>query len=203
MILEGPDFRDGFPFLGGQLALDLVNTRPVLEGEAVELLVDWHAVTRWSAAAGVASAEDLARLRERTPAAEAELFVRDLREFREQLREAVLQWEGRGKQGTEWRALLNDKLLRYPMREQMDAEGNRTRVFEASTAASLFAPIAAAALRLFADHDRSRIRKCVACVLHFYDTSKGGKRRWCSMHLCGNKVKVRAYVKRKRTTQGS
>jgi predicted RNA-binding Zn ribbon-like protein len=30
---------------------------------------------------------------------------------------------------------------------------------------------------LFADVDRSRVRKCAQCVLHFYDTSKKGTRR--------------------------
>ena len=54
------------------------------------------------------------------------------------------------------------------------------------------------AARLFADVDRNRVRKCENCVGHFYDNSKKGNRRWCSMQLCGNRLKVAAYAARKR-----
>jgi len=62
----------------------------------------------------------------------------------------------------------------------------------------LFAPLAYSAATLFADVDRNRVRKCRRCVLHFYDTSKKGTRRWCSMRLCGNRLKVAAYAARQR-----
>ena len=62
----------------------------------------------------------------------------------------------------------------------------------------LFAPVAHSAATLFSDVDRSRLRKCGQCVLHFYDTSKKGTRRWCSMRLCGNRLKVAAYAARQR-----
>src|SRR6266480_2528016 len=51
---------------------------------------------------------------------------------------------------------------------------------------------------LFADVDRTRVRKCRQCVLHFYDTSKKGTRQWCSMRLCGNRLKVSTYAARRR-----
>jgi predicted RNA-binding Zn ribbon-like protein len=62
----------------------------------------------------------------------------------------------------------------------------------------LFAPLAHSAATLFADVDRNRVRKCRQCVLHFYDTSKKGTRQWCSMRLCGNRLKVAAYTARRR-----
>ncbi|NEE48667.1 CGNR zinc finger domain-containing protein, partial [Streptomyces sp. SID8455] len=39
------------------------------------------------------------------------------------------------------------------------------------------------------------IRTCGAddCRLLFVDTSRPGKRRWCSMERCGNRHKVRAH----------
>ena len=61
------------------------------------------------------------------------------------------------------------------------------------------APIVNAAADFLAESDFSRIRKCESCVVHFFDTSKKGSRRWCSMNICGNKLKVAAYQKRKRT----
>jgi predicted RNA-binding Zn ribbon-like protein len=52
--------------------------------------------------------------------------------------------------------------------------------------------------QLFTTADRDRVRKCDRCVLLFQDTSKKGTRRWCSMQLCGNRLKVAAYAARKR-----
>lgn len=53
---------------------------------------------------------------------------------------------------------------------------------------------------LLTDPESSRIRKCESCVVHFFDTSKKGSRRWCSMNICGNKLKVAAYQRRKRAS---
>jgi predicted RNA-binding Zn ribbon-like protein len=48
--------------------------------------------------------------------------------------------------------------------------------------------------------DRDRIRACAGhdCVLHFYDTSRAGKRMWCSMAGCGNRAKARRHYQRSR-----
>ena len=68
--------------------------------------------------------------------------------------------------------------------------------FESRQPEDLFAPLVASTANLFAEVDRSRVRMCGQCVLHFYDTSKKGTRRWCSMRLCGNRLKVAAYAAR-------
>lgn len=48
-----------------------------------------------------------------------------------------------------------------------------------------------------------RIRRCGAddCALVFYDTSRPGTRRWCSMRRCGNRAKVRTHRSRTREEQ--
>lgn len=47
-----------------------------------------------------------------------------------------------------------------------------------------------------------RIRKCESntCGIHFYDDSKNGRRRWCSMAVCGNRAKAAAFQSRQRST---
>jgi hypothetical protein len=40
------DWKDGFLFVGNQVALDFVNTRPVQNGEPMELLPDFPALLR-------------------------------------------------------------------------------------------------------------------------------------------------------------
>ncbi|MER5746461.1 CGNR zinc finger domain-containing protein [Streptomyces sp. NPDC002225] len=49
---------------------------------------------------------------------------------------------------------------------------------------------AADLVRLLAER-AERVRHCAnpACVLWFYDVSKNGSRRWCSMEVCGNRAK--------------
>lgn len=48
--------------------------------------------------------------------------------------------------------------------------------------------------------DPRRLRRCAGegCVLHFYDTSKRGDRRWCSMAGCGNRAKAARHYARAR-----
>ena len=70
--------------------------------------------------------------------------------------------------------------------------------FEPRQPEDLLTPLAHSAATLFAHVDRSRVRKCDQCVLYFHDTSKKGRRRWCSMQLCGNRRKVAAYAARQR-----
>ncbi len=70
--------------------------------------------------------------------------------------------------------------------------------FELEESDDIWAPIAIAVAELLSDVSPVRLRKCEARIVHFVDTSKKGSRRWCSMNICGNKLKVAAYQKRKR-----
>lgn len=55
--------------------------------------------------------------------------------------------------------------------------------------------VARDAVRLFIDENRDRVRECAAddCDLVFFDESRSGNRRWCSMQRCGNREKVRTF----------
>ena len=37
---------------------------------------------------------------------------------------------------------------------------------------------------------RTRLHACPRCGWLFIDTSRGGKRRWCNMRICGNREKI-------------
>ncbi|APU12753.1 MULTISPECIES: CGNR zinc finger domain-containing protein [Actinoalloteichus] len=52
--------------------------------------------------------------------------------------------------------------------------------------------VARDAIAVFGEGSK-RIRRCGAddCALIFYDASRPGTRRWCSMRRCGNRTKVR------------
>ena len=70
----------------------------------------------------------------------------------------------------------------------------------AGSLAALLAPVALSAAELLTSADPRRVRRCAAgdCSAWFLDTSKGGRRRWCSMATCGNRAKAARHRRRQR-----
>jgi len=68
----------------------------------------------------------------------------------------------------------------------------------ANTAEQILAPVAVKAAELFSTADFRRVRRCdeQTCVHWFLDTTRPGRRRWCSMATCGNRLKVKSYRER-------
>ena len=199
---DNSDWRDGFLFVGKQLALDFVNTCPVHNGRPMELLPDFSALLRWFEAAELLSVREVANLQQRWGnSAVAQRTVEAVRELRERLRKEVLAWEHGAAVHYSTVAELNRLMVDHPMLTRLKANGSASSAelwFEPRRPEDLFAPLAHSAAMLFSNVDRTRVRKCGQCVVHFYDTSKKGTRRWCSMQLCGNRLKVAAYASRQR-----
>lgn len=85
-----------------------------------------------------------------------------------------------------------------------DWSGNGT-----SLARSLW-PVARSAVDLLMTGDRQRIKVCpgpgeppVSCAWLFYDISKNGSRRWCSMADCGSATKARLQTERRRANRAA
>ena len=70
---------------------------------------------------------------------------------------------------------------------------------------AFLAPIVLAAAELLTSPKRSRIRACAAedCGWLFLDTSRSGRRRWCSMQSCGNRAKARRFYARSTAPRGA
>jgi len=196
------DWKDGFLFVGNQLALDFLNTSPVQNGEPSELLPDFSALLRWFHAADLLSSREVGCLqRHWGGSASAQRVTEAARQLREKLRKEILAWERSGSVGHSTLEELNKLTAEHPMRTRLRMNGRFCSTelwFEPHEPEDLFAPLAQSAATLFATVDRKRVRKCAQCVLHFHDTSKKGTRRWCSMQLCGNRQKVAAYAARRR-----
>jgi predicted RNA-binding Zn ribbon-like protein len=196
------DGKDGFLFVGNQLALDFLNTRPVLDGVLSELLPDFSALLRWFQAAGLLNSREASNLQRRWGgSASAQRTTKAMRRLRERLRKEILSWEHSGLVQHSMLIELNRLMAEHPMHTRLRTNGKSCSTelwFEPRKPEDLFAPLAHSAAALFATVDRQRVRKCAHCVLHFHDTSKRGTRRWCSMQLCGNRLKVAAYAARRR-----
>ena len=193
------DWKDGFLFLGNELVLDFLNTRPMQNGEMRELLPDVNALVRWFRAAGLLTARQAIKLqKEWTGTSRATKALEALRDFRETLRIDVVAWEEGKAVRRSTLEDLNRLAAQHPMLTRLKATGQQPALeqwFDLQPE-GLFAPIVQSAAKLFATLDRAKVRKCAQCVLHFLDTSKKGTRRWCSMQLCGNRSKVAAYAAR-------
>jgi len=196
------DWKDGFLFVGNQLALDFVNTRPVQNGEPMELLPDFPMLLRWFQAASLLTSREVANIQQQWgQSIRARHVLEAMRELRERLRKEILSWEGGAAVHHSTVDELNRLMAEHPMRTRLKEKGYSPSTelwFEPHQPEDLFAPLAHSAATLFANVDRNRVRKCDQCVLHFRDTSKKGTRRWCSMQLCGNRLKVAAYARRQR-----
>ncbi|HYL73529.1 MAG TPA: ABATE domain-containing protein [Bryobacteraceae bacterium] len=195
------DWRDGFPFVGNHLALDFLNTRPVMGGEPVEMLLDGGALARWMSAAGLVNGREAARLGRQWKGSQHTAAITKIHELRESLRRVVLLREAGEPPPSGFVKSINRLLLEYPVVEQIveaDSGLERHKQFVPELPEDVFAPLADAIAVLLTLTDWTRVRKCRQCVLHFWDTSKKGTRVWCSMNMCGNRSKVAAFADRKR-----
>jgi|SRR5215469_9364723 len=194
-------WKEGFLFVGNQLTLDFLNTRPVQNGELTELLPDFSALMRWFQAAGLMRSREVGHVeQEWGQSGLARKMLEETRALRETLRKETLAWEDGGAIHHSTVAELNRLMAEHPMRTRLKGNGDECSTelyFTVRKPQDLFAPLAQSAANLFTSVDRTRVRKCDKCVLHFLDTSKKGTRRWCSMQLCGNRLKVAAYARRK------
>jgi predicted RNA-binding Zn ribbon-like protein len=195
-------WNDGFLFVGNQLALDFLNTRPVLDGEPTELLPDLPALLHWFAAARLLTPQRARVLQQKWERfQQASRALETMRELREKLRKDISAWERTGLVSRSTIADLNRLMCEHPMLTRLMPESGAIKTerwFDPQEPSDLVAPVAEAAANLFAQADHRRVRQCGHCVLHFQDTSKKGTRRWCSMQLCGNRLKVAAYAERQR-----
>ena len=196
------EWIDGFLFVGNHPALDFLNTRPVLAEGPAELLPDVGALVRWLVASGLLTSQKgkaLAKEWRDTP--QSTVFLRELLKFRERFRAVVLRQEAGMPVSNAFISEVNSLLLEHPSivalqrnKKKLDLEA----AFQPEKPGDVWAPIAIAVSELLSDAPPARLRKCEACIVHFLDTSKKGSRRWCSMNICGNKIKVAAYQQRKR-----
>jgi predicted RNA-binding Zn ribbon-like protein len=57
-----------------------------------------------------------------------------------------------------------------------------------------------AVVAAFQDGSWTRLKACRSCSWAFFDASRNRSASWCSMQLCGNRRKTRAYRRRRRVS---
>jgi predicted RNA-binding Zn ribbon-like protein len=170
------------PLVGEPVALDLINTRWPAGGREHDVFDDPAAYAEWLAEHGLAvpTGEGF-----RAPLLQARDAIRSyLDEGSSSWLNAVL---------AHGRLALSLESGRPVERVELDDEDWRpawevTRAF----------------LELLRTAPPGRLRRCSGpgCVLWFLDTSRNGRRRWCSMAGCGNRAKARAHHARTSAPEG-
>ncbi|MGZ9738379.1 CGNR zinc finger domain-containing protein [Pseudomonas sp. GNP012] len=171
-------------------ALDLLNTRMVVEGQRRDLLNSDADAARWLEQIGFGLASEVAE-------GDGQLLAR-LRKLRDCI-ESLLA--ARRENRVADPAALNAFLLRVVPQLVWEEAGAPVldRLHQGDAGHQRLGRLAYAAAQLMAEGDFSLVRKCESaeCSLMFYDRTKSHKRRWCSMALCGNRHKVAEFRKRR------
>lgn len=158
-----------------QLLLDLLNSTPVVDGVQHDELSNEAQARRWlRARGGTGSRAELARIRELRP-----------------LLQAVVR-------GDRAPRALGPFLDGVAYRPSMSADGIAwTLDAPPDQTVPARAVLTWDALRVAAP---GRLRACAnsECALYLFDRSKANTGRWCSMAVCGNRMKARRHYQRAR-----
>lgn len=178
--------NDPRPLIGEPLSLDLVNTEWFAAGRHHDLLADPTSVADWLAGLGL----DI-HVSSGTAAAITDRLSKTRAAIRAALQDPADPTAHRALNGIlehGWRVL------------SLDVDGPRELVQVADETWRI--PwLAAADLLELLRAAPERIRPCAHqdCILYFFDQSKQGQRRWCSMRTCGNRLKSRRHYRRTRS----
>ena len=171
--------------------VDFLNTVDVEDG--TDVLRDGpEAVATWLVERGLCAA--------RPPVTAAD--VQAAADLRRGLRGLALANNGEPVDAADVRAaqvVLTALTFRMRLPAGADAAGPDLVVDAGGPFADALGRIAAAYFTASVRGDWARVRRCPAhdCAWVFWDSSKNASRRWCSMRVCGNRAKVRAFNERR------
>ncbi len=193
-----------FEFSADSLCLDLANTWGYREDETKDRLSCFGDLVEWAWQAGIVDDGGARSLREgaaQHPGVAGEAFA-DAVAVREVIyRACSAVAAGRPIDDSDLET-LNGRLSALPRRvlrrggdccEWNWAEDERGL-------GRIVWPVLRSAADLLTSADVTRIRECEApdCSWLFLDSSRGGRRKWCDMSVCGNRAKARRYYARHR-----
>lgn len=204
-------------FLAGAPALDFLNSVATPVDTPVEWITSGADLLRWLDAASMVQKEVLGAMRRGSMPGELDAVAGQARALREWFRRFVSEHSGRPlrQEAVKELAPLNRILERDQEYGQIarrepgrDSATQPALVWRPhrrwQTPDTLLLPIARAMAELVCNEDFSHVKGCErpACTLFFLDRTHGRARRWCSMALCGNRMKQAAYRKRERRDGG-
>jgi predicted RNA-binding Zn ribbon-like protein len=205
--VETFDTFRGQRIVGGNVALDLLNTQNGPAGEAPEddVLLDYGDLLAWASHVGLLTAAEERSLRRRAreqpeDAAAAFQRARETRAYVHDIFESVAR--GRPLARADLLRLQHDAAEALSHGRLVSAHGKYrwSWAHDQDLRRPLW-PLIHAALALVTDGPLERVKGCASCRFLFVDESKNRSRRWCSMDDCGAEDKMRKYVARRAATR--
>lgn len=189
-------------FDGGRLCLNYVNSvRDRFAEPRVDYLLSIHDLIQWAFLIGIvdSGSKTLLESAVKEKTSEADIFYSSAITLRE-LIHRLFQSMIRNKSIKERDLNLFNKTLSYYFAKtelkQVDTNLSEGWRLPANSLYRITAPIVKDAHSLMLLSKRERIKECPNCGWLFYDISKNGRRRWCSMEDCGSKIKALNWYKR-------
>ena len=195
--------QPSFLFVGNHPCLDFINTQIVVRGKPVDLLGGFEDLLAWLVQAKCIDTTQGKEAMMYWDRAEQERLFGEAMTFRQTLRRMTEHIVAGEQIPASTVTAINRVFLQclgYSQVTHVDGHFERGFHFQDEQTPRLLIPLAEAASDLLCSCDRSLIKKCrnISCVLYFYDTTKNHARNWCSMQLCGNRMKVAAHYRKKR-----
>jgi predicted RNA-binding Zn ribbon-like protein len=194
-------------FLGDALGLDFLNSIAT----PVDTTIDWidhgNGLLRWLDQAQLVPYEALETIRAQALPGELDKVADQARNLREWFRGFV-----RKHKGSPLTAIALDEL--EPLNRLLERDEGFGRILARNidgrdtlalqpmrkwrSPEALLLPIGEALGKFVCTEDFSNVKACegAACTLLFADHTRGHRRRWCSMALCGNRAKQTAHRQR-------
>ncbi|MEH1164873.1 ABATE domain-containing protein [Micromonospora sp. CPCC 205539] len=190
--------------MGGNLALDFINTRtgPPIGPSDDDVLTGYPGLVAWGVYAGALTDTEATAMRRlsRTDPDGAHAAFAQAQRTRDNLDEIFRPLAAGESPSARALAQLRDDeadALAHAQLERGSAFGWAWR--DDQTLVRPLRPVAHAAVQLLTDGPLDRIKGCGGCRFIFIDESKNRSRRWCSMDDCGTAEKIRRYVAARRT----
>jgi predicted RNA-binding Zn ribbon-like protein len=174
-----------------ELVRRFVNTRDVEEGtdelDGPESLLGWFSGTGLLDDEAIADEEDLKRALA----------------LREGIRSLLLANNGEGVEPANLRE-LNRVAGSVCLSVRFDEDGGPTLGSESSGVSGALGRILAAVVRATDEGIWDRLKVCTndACQWAFYDRSRNRSGKWCTMEVCGNRMKARTFRQRQGSRKG-
>jgi len=197
--------KERFQLVGGNLALDFVNTldyRYVPE-RLVNLLPNYETFLEFATQTGMISEHQGRRLLREISETEGRRALKRIIELREAMYSLFRSVALRQSPNRNCLKTFNRLLAETWVPDAVvwrKREFARQRGMPKRASNGLIPPILDAAVNLLTSADRRHIRECSdeKCRWLFLDRSKNHSRRWCDMRVCGNRAKVRRFHVRQR-----
>jgi predicted RNA-binding Zn ribbon-like protein len=187
--------------VGGNLALDFVNTRsgPPTGPPDDDVLTSYADLLAWSVYAGAVTESEAAALSEADPAGADAALARAVRtrDYLDDLFRSLAT--GRNPSTATLIRLRDDEADALAHARLDPAHAYAWTWRDDHTLAKPLRPVVHAAVQLLTAGALDRIKGCGGCRFLFTDESKNRSRRWCSMEDCGTAEKIRRYVAVRRT----